>query len=103
MTTSNGTLPAQIINLDRSRAWLLSAGEHSADGTGYEGYCQTEGRGQTGSGPPLAPPPRTPRLPKRHEMRMIERPFIALFEPSPAIWHAQIMNVTPKNPTEGPP
>jgi len=35
MTTSNGTLPAQIINLDRSRAWLLSAGEHSADGTGY--------------------------------------------------------------------
>ena len=74
MTISNGTIPAQIINLARSRAWLLSAGEHSADGTGYEGYCPTEGRGQTGSGSRLRSPPRTPRLPKRHRMRRIERP-----------------------------
>ena len=61
MTTSNGTLPAQIINLAGSRAWLLSAGEHSADGTGYAGYCRARPNRQR---PPLAQHPRTPRLPK---------------------------------------
>ena len=48
-----------VLRLAHSPAWLLSAGEHSADVTGYEGYCPTEGRGQTGSGSRLRSPPDT--------------------------------------------